>query len=206
MNTLLVTLISSVFLSGTAGYISYFILQETADIYYNEREKDEKNAFISLLSLITFLVMFIIYYIIEKLIDDKLSIYLITFTMTLIIMAIFDFYTFPWALEKSREKTNSKRIVKLLAPFSRQSKRNLFFQANKAKFIYMFTLEGKYITSGTLLGTTSESDMYHEYTLQSGAGPSVRKIEDLEESYSDTKFDIFVDVENGIQIYSHDPS
>lgn len=204
MESLLITLLSSVFLSGTIGYISYFILQETADIYFSAREKDEKKAFISLLSVMTFSIIFICYYLMSRLFKDTLDIYFATFFLTIATIVRLDFFTLPAFFENYANKINKKRTNNYLAVLTKSSKRNIFFREEKKRFVYLFTLEGKYITSGTLISTTLESDMFQEYTLQSGDGPSVRSIEELENHYSPTlKFDIFVDVENNLQIYSY---
>lgn len=204
MESLLITLLSSVFLSGTIGYISYFILQETADIYFSAREKDDKKAFISLLSIMTFLIIFICYYYMSLVFKKTLNIYFTTFLLTLFIVSLLDFKLLPMFFEYYSNKINEKRTNNYLAVLTKSSKRNKFFRDQKERFVYLFTLDGKYITSGTLISTTLESDMFQEYILQSGDGPSVRSIEELENNYSPTlKFDIFVDIENNLQIYSY---
>lgn len=205
MGILLISLISSVFLSGTIGYISYWILQETAYTYYSDREKDDKNAFIALLSLSTFLILFLSYNLILLYIDTVAWVYFWSIVTTSICMMILNFFILPKIFKYLYEINNVKRKKELLAVFSRKSKRNVFFEENKNRYIYMFTLTGEYITSGTLISTTLESDMYQEYILQSGDSESVRTIPELEKNYSEELiFDIFVDVENNIQIYSCD--
>lgn len=204
MESLLVTLLSSAFLSGTIGYVSYFILQETADIYFNAREKDDKKAFISLLSIMTFSIIFVCYFCMSLVFKKTLNIYFTTFLLTLFIMSLLDFKVLPMFFEYYSSKVNEKRKNKYLAELTKVSKRNNFFREQKNRFVYLFALDGTYITSGTLIFATLESDMFQEYTLQSGDGPSVRSIEELENNYSPTlKFDIFVDIENNLQIYSY---
>lgn len=204
MESLLITLLSSVFLSSTIGYVSYFILQETADIYFSAREKDDKKAFISLLSVMTFSIIFICYYCMSIVFKKTLNIYFTTFLLTLFIMSLLDFKLLPMFFEHYSSKINEKRTNNYLAVLTKRSKRNNFFREQKNRFVYLFTIDGTYITSGTLVSTTLESDMYQEYTLQSGDRPSIRSIEELENNYSPTlKFDIFVDIDNNLQIYSY---
>lgn len=201
MAEILTSLISSVFLSSTIGYASYGILHETADIYFSTRNKDEKGAFISFLSLITFMVLFGCYTLFSLF---KLSVLIhmfLTIITTFIAMMIIDFYVLPKGINAVRNSTNVSRTKRGFAKYINKSNRNQFFSEEKERIIYMFTLEGKYITSGTLTATTLESDMYQEYILSSMAGPSKLNIEDIEACYPEYDFNIFVDVENNIQIY-----
>lgn len=198
---LLTSLLSSFVLSGTIGYASYGILHQTAGVYFNTREKDEKGAFISFLSLITFMVLFG-WFTLFSLIDLTTLLHaFFSVGMTFISMMFIDFYLLPKGITFVRNSNNSKRSESGFAKYTNTSKRNKFFSEEKQRIIYMFTLEGEYITSGTLVTTTLESDMYQEYTLSSMSGPSKLTIEDIEACYPEYDFKIFVDVENNIQIY-----
>lgn len=201
MVALLTSLLSSFVLSGTIGYASYGILHETADVYFSARNKDEKGAFISFLSFITFMVLFGCYTLFSLFNLSVLMHMFLTVVTAFIIMMILDFYFLPKVIKFIRNSNNSKRSESGFAKYINTSNRNQFFSEEKERIIYMFTLEGKYITSGTLTATALEPDMYQEYTLSSMAGPSKLTIEQIEDCYPEYDFKIFVDVENNIQVY-----
>lgn len=205
MYTVLLTLSSSLFLSGTIGYVSYAILQETGGLYFSEREKEDKKSFVTLLSLITFSVLYVFYFICTKILENTIEIYFFSFILTVISMAIIDFYILPKAIHFLKDSANKSREQQNLAKYLKTSKRKKFFNGEDSKVVFLFKLDGTYITSGYLVSTTLESDMYQEYVLESSDGPSIRTIKEIEDTYTENSFDIFVDVENDIQVYAYNP-
>lgn len=203
MYTVLLTLSSSLFLSGTIGYVSYAILQETGGLYFSEREKEDKKSFVTLLSLITFSVLYVFYFICTKILENTIEIYFFSFILTVISMAIIDFYILPKAIHFLKDSANKSREQQNLAKYLKTSKRKKFFNGEDSKVVFLFKLDGTYITSGYLVSTTLESDMYQEYVLESSDGPSIRTIKEIEDTYTENSFDIFVDVENDIQVYAY---
>ena len=203
MYTVLLTLSSSLFLSGTIGYVSYAILKETGGLYFSEREKEDKKSFVTLLSLITFSVLYVFYFICTKILENTIEIYFFSFILTVISMAIIDFYILPKAIHFLKDSANRSREQQNLAKYLKTSKRKKFFNGEDSKVVFLFKLDGTYITSGYLVSTTPESDMYQEYVLESSDGPSIRTIKEIEDTYTENSFDIFVDVENDIQVYAY---
>lgn len=146
----LTSLVSSLIVSGSLGYLNYNILTKLDVVDFYKDNKDDKRYFVIMLGGINYLLYLVTASFIPHAQQGNYLAIAITMLLVLLISVVLDFTIFPcskkfinWLILKVRNRSG-------LPDFDIKSAQEFFFNSNEPQKIYIYDFDNKLIDCGYL--------------------------------------------------------
>lgn len=146
----LTSLISSLIVSGSLGYLNYNILTKLDVVDFYKDNKDDKRYFVIMLGGINYLLYLVTASFIPHAQQGNYLAIAITMFLVLLISVILDFTVFPWSKKFINWLISKVRNRSGLPDFDVKSTQEFFFNSNEPQKIYIYDFDDKLIDCGYL--------------------------------------------------------
>lgn len=204
MEQLLIKLITSIVVTGTVGYFSYYLLNTHDLLRFSSDKKSEKNAIVSFLTLINMMILLTVNSSLSFFINDSKVVLFFSLIISIILSFYLSLNLLPLALKRFFDKLNKRRIKDDKRAFTNKSVRDVLLDTSDDIYAFIFSIDGKYIAEGTIDLHQYDADEYYEIALKTPDKEPIRSIEKVEELFvkwnrEDTR--ILIDFEKEIKYY-----
>ena len=144
------SLISSLIVSGSLGYLNYNILTKLDVVDFYKDNKDDKRYFVIMLGGINYLLYLVTASFIPHAQQGNYLAIAITMLLVLLISVILDFTVFPWSKKFINGLISKVRNRSGLPDFDVKSTQDFFFNSNEPQKVYIYDFDNKLIDCGYL--------------------------------------------------------
>lgn len=201
------SLVSSLIVSGSFGYLNYLILDKLGEVNFNKNTKDEKAMILLLFSALNYSLYLIIgsfSWFQGAQTGDYKSIAIIIFLIALIDI-IGTIYICAPLIVKFNEKINNIREKKHKGPLDSIGNREDFFESDKIQCIYIYDFSNHLISCGYYNYDSPSIGEYFDISLGSFYSTNEEQVEYSKVLQSAEETDgskVFIDFEKKIKIYN----
>ncbi|WP_195701882.1 hypothetical protein [Companilactobacillus futsaii] len=144
------SLISSLIVSGSLGYLNYNILTKLDVVDFYKDNKDDKRYFVIMLGGINYLLYLVTASFIPHAQQGNYLAIAITMFLVLLISVVLDFTIFPWSKRFINWLISKVRNRSGLPDFDVKSTQEFFFNSNEPQKVYIYDFDDKLIDCGYL--------------------------------------------------------
>lgn len=144
------SLISSLIVSGSLGYLNYNILTKLDVVDFYKDNKDDKRYFVIMLGGINYLLYLVTASFIPHAQQGNYLAIAITMFLVLLISVVLDFTIFPWSKRFINWLISKVRNRSGLPDFDVKSTQEFFFNSNEPQKVYIYDFDNKLIDCGYL--------------------------------------------------------
>ncbi|WP_270312152.1 hypothetical protein [Vagococcus fluvialis] len=204
MEQLLIKLITSIVVTGTVGYFSYYLLNTHDLLRFSSNKKSEKNAIVSFLTLVNMVILLTVNSALSLILNNNKLVLFFSVIISIILSFYLSLNLLPTLLKSFFDMVNERRLKDGKRTFTNKSVRDMLLDTSDDVYAFIFSIDGKYIAEGTIYLHQYDTDEYYEIALKTPDKEPIRSIEKVEELFvkwnrEDTR--ILIDFEKGIKYY-----